>query len=233
MNSNFLRRLKFYGIGFGMGLILVFFFFKNRGCSWTPGNRVKNTILSRVITVNDVEFAFMKSKKITKEDILSALNDGDVNFSESKKTGKTKVYAIDKSFSDKGTIRFYFTIPDESFISEVKFAELKASNVKNTISGYGRFIHFPVEKHLIYADTTKLVTCQQEQMGLITDLQLQAKIEKSAFIDFSKSKLSKRPKPEHYLYFLNKSDTIGFTSTWYKNKVCISNFDLPGKSDCK
>ena len=83
--ESFVRRLKYYGIGFGIGLIFVFVFFQNRGCSWLPSNRVKNSFLDRVIVVPVDQMDYLKSKGITEKDLVQVLNDGEVNFSESKK----------------------------------------------------------------------------------------------------------------------------------------------------
>lgn len=80
-----LRRLKFYGIGFGLGLIFIFFFFQNRGCSWLPGNRVKNAILDRVLVVSDEVRSEMNTLKLSDSLLIQALNDGDILFSESDK----------------------------------------------------------------------------------------------------------------------------------------------------
>lgn len=232
MNSSFLRRLKYYGIGFGIGCIFVFFFFKNRGCSWTPENRVKNSILSRVITANDLEWEFIRSKGYTKEDILQVLNDGDVDFGESKKSGDTKVYAIDREFEGKGMQRFYFTLPNESFLSEVKMGELKATNVVNTKSGRGILLNFPDDENLVFPDSTTRVTCQQEKLGLINPKEILKRMKESGYVDFGRTNFAAKPKAEHFLWFVNGKDTIGTTSIWYQNKIFISNFVFPEAGLC-
>jgi hypothetical protein len=56
------RRLKYYGIGFGIGLVFVIFFFQNRGCSWLPSNRVKNSILDRLVVASDETLEILKKK---------------------------------------------------------------------------------------------------------------------------------------------------------------------------
>ena len=48
----FTKRLKYYLIGFGLGLFLVFFLFKDRSWSWLPENRVLDFISSHPILVN-------------------------------------------------------------------------------------------------------------------------------------------------------------------------------------
>ena len=61
-------------------------------------------ILGRLVTVNEVEWKLMESKGLTKEDIISVLNDGTLNFKISKKDGDSKVYVIEKEFDKKATI---------------------------------------------------------------------------------------------------------------------------------
>lgn len=232
MSSNFLRRLKFYGIGFGIGCIFVFFFFQNRGCSWLPGNRVKNSILDRVLVANDLEWEFMKSQGITKDDILAVLNDGDVDFKNSKKDGETQVYIIEKDFDKIGFTRLYFTLPKESYMSEVKMGAKTAQEVDNTKNGYGRFIHFPNDEFLIYPDTSKRVTCQQELLKLIDPKMILKKVKATGFVNFSKTDFTIRPKPDHYISFVVGKDTIGTKSFWYQNKINLSNFILPYPTGC-
>lgn len=232
--DSFLRRLKYYGFGFGLGLIFVFFFFKNRGCSWLPSNRVKNTMLERILVLSEDEEAYMKSKKISRQDIISALDDGDVDFGESIKKGNPKVYAVDKEIEGKGTMRFYFTLPSESFISEVFISPKKASDIKNTKEGYGKFLKFPNEKNLFFVDSNKVLTCKQDALGLVDVNEIQKRWKKSGRIDFNRSTLYKKPKAEHYILFNDKSGKpIGSRSIWYKNKVNISSFDIPYETGCE
>jgi hypothetical protein len=224
MGSTFFKRLKYYGIGLGMGIIMVTFLLPNRSCSWTPSNRVKNMILGRLITVNDVEWKLMNSKGITKDDILSVLNDGKLDFKNSKKDGDSKVYAIDKEINGKGNYRFYFTLPNESFISEVKIGEVDASKVKNTALGYGRFISIPKDDYLVYPDSTAKVSCQMDALKIKNVKQLYKAIEKTGKINFEQTNFQAKPKTEHVIEYTQGMDTISFQSVWYKNKIFISNF---------
>lgn len=232
MGSSFLRRLKFYGIGFGLGCVFVFFFFQNRGCAWLPGNRVKNSILDRVIVANDLEWEFMKSQGITKDEIINMLNEGDVDFKNSKKEGETQVYIIEKEFEKIGFIRMYFTLPKESYISEVKMGAKTAQEIHNSTTGFGRFIHFPKDNYLIYPDSAQRVTCQQELLKLIDPKDILKKVKATGFVDFSKTNFTTRPKAEHYINFMVGKDTIGTKSIWYQNKINLSNFILPYSSEC-
>lgn len=240
--DSFVRRLKYYGIGFGIGLFFVFFFFQNRGCSWLPANRVKNSFLDRVIVVPDNQMQLLKEKNLSKQDIINVLNDGEVIFDKSAKKGQTKVYLLEKEFEGKGTISFFFTLPNESFVSEVHYAAKSAEEVsknaafkvKNSTKGFGDIIHFPKDDNLVFADTTDLVTCQQDVLGLINPLDIYALMKKSGKIDFSKTNYGLRPKPEHYILFTDKNKrVIGSKSIWYKNKINITSFDIPFENDCK
>ncbi|MFN5910623.1 MAG: hypothetical protein ACK45H_04725 [Bacteroidota bacterium] len=233
--DSFLRRLKYYGIGFGIGLVFVFVFFQNRGCSWLPSNRVKNSLLERVIVVSDEEYEIFRAKGITAKDVLSALNDGEVHFGESKKASDAdpKVYALDKDIPKKGSLRFYFTLPNESYITEVSISASHANKVGNSQKGKGRILRLPQEKNLLYVDSTNNLRCQLQEIGLSENKKLYAQWKKTARIDFERSLLRLSPKPEHYVEFQDaKGNWVGSKSIWYKNKISISSFDLPFDTDC-
>lgn len=232
--DSFVRRLKYYGIGFGIGLLFVFIFFQNRGCSWLPSNRVKNSFLDRLIVIPDSEKAAMDAIKLTKEDVVNVLNDGEVSFDESIKEGNTKVYVLEKEYEGKGNVRFYFTLPKESFISEVHMSEKSSRLVKNTTKGYGEIVHFPKDDYLVYVDSSKLLNCQQEILGLINPQDILKTLKKNGKIDFSKTNYAQRPKVEQYLLFTDKKKReIGAKAIWYKNKINITAFDVPFDNECK
>lgn len=232
MGSTFIKRLKYYGIGLGMGIIIVTFLLPNRSCSWTPSNRVKNMILGRVITVNEIEWKLMSSKGISREDILSVLNDGKVDFTNSKKDGDSKVYVIEKKLADKGNYRFYFTLPNESFISEVKIGEVDAKNVTNTTAGYGRFLSVPKDDYLFYPDSTSKVTCQMHRLNIKDVKQIYKAVQTTGKINFEESNFQAKPKTEHLVEYIQGNDTVAIQSVWYKNKIFISNFIADKTKEC-
>ncbi len=228
------RRLKYYGIGFGFGLLFVIFFFQNRGCSWLPDNRVKNSILDRVLVLPEEDAVQMKKVGLTKNDLTLVLNDGKVLFDESIKKGNPKVYVVEKEFEGKGKLKFLYTLPDESFISEIHLFKQNSKNIKNTTKGMGELIYFPKDDDLVFPDSSANVTCQQSVLGLINPRDILKLIKKSGKIDFSKSYLKATPKPEHYLVFTDKKGReIGANVIWYKTKMNITHFVLPFESICK
>ena len=232
--DNFFRRLKYYGIGFGIGLIFVVFFFGNRGCAWYPENRVKNTIFNRILVVSDNEMVKLKDLGLTKKDLILAINEGDVDFKKSKKNNHFKVYRFTCETKNGKKFNCCVTLNEDSFISEVQFGDKSAFKVKNTKEGLGSFIYFPKEKDFVFMDTTDLILCQQEAIKLVNENKLFNQIRKTGKLNFEKSNLSIQPKPEHWIQFRDKKNRlIEANAIWYKEKIEINRFVLPFKVDCK
>ena len=84
--TNFYRRLMYYGLGFGIGLVGVFFFFNNRGCSWLPSNRVKEMISERIIYVSDTNLSVLKNLNIAESEIAQYVLNAEIHFSKSEKS---------------------------------------------------------------------------------------------------------------------------------------------------
>ncbi len=226
MGSSFIKRLKFYGIGFGFGLIFVFFFFQNRGCSWLPGNRVKNTILDRVMVISDETAAAFDQRGLTKDVAIAALNDGDVVFGESDKNDDSKVYVIEYEGN-----KFLYTLPYESFITEVKLGG-NALKTKTSNEGMGTIWRFPADKNLVYLDSSEVLQCQLRELNLKDAKTIFGKIKKSGKIDFEHTDLSVRPKPEHYIVFYQDSIQVEAKTIWYKDKLEVLSLDFPSEVKC-
>lgn len=92
----FFDRLKFFGIGIGIGLLMVYFFFGNRSCNnWTPEKRVLNTIFNSNIEVSSKSRCVLECNNIpiNKLDTL-LITEGDVDFSKSFPRETPKKYFI-------------------------------------------------------------------------------------------------------------------------------------------
>jgi hypothetical protein len=227
--NKFVNRLKYYGVGFGIGMVFVFFFFQNRGCSWLPANRVKNSILDRALVVSEEENKVLSKKGVKIDDIIELLNTGDVDFEKSITEGKTKIYYLS---NDK--IKVFFTLPKDNYISEVKYAQRPVSKVTNTLKGKGKFLHFPNDPDLIYVDSNKVLGCQQEVLGFINQKLIFKAIKESGEVDFDKTFYFKKPRPICYINYKDaKGNMIGSKTYWYKNKITIKSFDIPFENSCK
>lgn len=187
--ESFLKRLKYYGFGFGLGLVFVFFFFKNRGCTWTPENRVKNTILGRVLVVSDAEKPLLKAMGLSHNDLIHFLDDGDVQFGHSKKHGNPLVYSIVKEINKK-EVELWFTLPDKTYISEVIVPKKSIQNISHTTTGLGRMIHFPNVDNIVYLDENDFFKKEAAKLGLANPKYVQNLLNKSGEIDFKQSNLT-------------------------------------------
>jgi hypothetical protein len=174
-----------------------------------------------VVPVDQMDF--LKSKGLTEKDLVQVLNDGDVNFSESKKQGNPQVYSMEKEFEGKGKLKFYFSLPKESFISEIHFSEKSANAVHNTTDGLGEIIHFPKDNDLVFVDNQGLL----KEIELKDTKQILKLIKSKGMIDFKKSNLKASPKPEHLIIFKDsKGRRMGARAVWYKNKIDISSIEV-------
>jgi len=103
--DTFLRRLKYYGIGFAIGLVFVIVLFRQKGCSWTPGNRVKSAILERIVFIDSTDIAFLKNHRLSAKDLRNYIEQGTVSFMDSKRDGNEKLYHFSgKLGSEEGRI---------------------------------------------------------------------------------------------------------------------------------
>lgn len=182
--------------------------------------------MDRLIVVSEDTQKKMDEKGLSTDDLVMVLNDGDVNFGESDKDKESKIYIIEKE-----GVNFAFTLPYESFVSEA-FVGVKDSKITPTESGYGAILHFPADEHLVFPDSTDLMTCQQDKLGLINPKEILELLNKSGKIDFAKTDFTIRPKPVHYLVFEKEGKEIEAKVIWYKNKLNITSFEAEGLEDC-
>lgn len=224
--KNFLKRLKYYGIGFGLGLIFVIFFFDNRGCSWLPGSRVKNTILGRILVVSEKDQKAYDKLNISDKEIVQFLNDGDLNIGASNTQGNPKVYEITKEIRGK-EIKLWFTLPNETFISEVVIPKGTIEEVRNTKEGTGRMIRFPLVDNLIFLkETDKSFNEEKKKLKLDDSKKVMYYLKKNGRIDFAASRLTDKPYPIQKIIFTTPTNQVVHASSyWFEEHVTIESFD--------
>ena len=94
---NFLKRLKFYLIGVGLGILMVLAIFKDRKLtSWTPANQIIKEIEEKPLVINSSMQCLLNCAGIEgTENVKSLMTQGKVNFSESDvKVQKERIYNI-------------------------------------------------------------------------------------------------------------------------------------------
>ena len=98
--------------------------------------------------------------------------------------------------------------------------------------GLGTIWRFPVDDNLVYLDSSKVLACQLDQLGLEDAKALYGKIKESGKISFERTDLAVRPKPEHYIVFSQDSIEVAAKTIWYKDKLEVLSFDFPAASNC-
>lgn len=233
--TSFWKRLKFYLFGFGLGLVFVVFFFQNRGCSWLPGNRVKNTLLDKVLVIQEKDKAFFQEKGLTNEEIAKFLNLGNVEFDRSLKDNNIypKVFVLSRTVNEKEH-HLAFSIYEDSYISLVNYIEDGESPVRTTSpEGFGDFIRIPRDSGLVFIDKTPFVTCKASPLSTTDGIEIGRKLKESGKIDFSKSNLM-LPKAEHYIIYQDSdSNRVHAKTIWYESRITFKDFYWNDSLDCE
>ena len=178
------------------------------------------------MVASDETVKAFEAKGLTKDDAIAALNDGDVAFGESDKNDDSKVYVIEHNGN-----RFLYTLPFESFLTEVKL-EGKATQTETSTEGFGTIWRFPLDKDLVYLDSSSVVKCQLDQLKLKDGKEVLSKMKKSGKIDFARTDLNVRPKPEHFIVFQLDTLEVAVKTIWYKDKLEVLSFDFPSDRKC-
>ena len=108
---NFLNRLKFYLVGFILGLFLVFFLFKDREWDWLPENKIKKFLLANPIKINIEKSELLIINEDFSKKIFDVIINGNILFSKSQTKSDTKNYFLE---SKNDTISFDISFNDSS-----------------------------------------------------------------------------------------------------------------------
>lgn len=79
-------RFTLYGIGFAIGIALVFFFLggKKASCNWLPNDRILNIIQQKQISYSQTVKDVLLASETDSLDIMLILTRGDIDFSKSQ-----------------------------------------------------------------------------------------------------------------------------------------------------
>lgn len=92
------KRFALYGIGFAMGIVMVFFFLggKRASCNWLPNDRILNIIQKKQILFGEQIQKDLEEAKADSLDIRAILQNGDIDFSKSRvKNEPCRLYRIE------------------------------------------------------------------------------------------------------------------------------------------
>jgi hypothetical protein len=224
--ESFWRRLRYYGLGFGLGLILTFGIFNTRGCSWMPENRVKEAINKRLwlIDFQDVQ-SFYKKHKLNNKKFHKLIQDADISFTKSIRSGRHKVYDLTFTDGNNKEAHCLARMTDESFVVEFipYVRNAKALKKRKRSATNALIVHAPKNKNLVYAEDSPAIKERLRALGIHTDIQLQKALLKGSF-DYQKSRLNEQPRPIHvFLFRPNFQSKLGVYATciWYKDKIKV------------
>jgi hypothetical protein len=225
--ESFWRRLRYYGLGFGLGLILTFGIFNTRGCSWTPENRVKDAMNKRVWILDMQKVnSFYKDHKLNDAKFYRLMQDADISFTKSIRSGRHKVYDITFTDGKKQEAHCLARMTDESFVVEFipgvqnikEYRKMKRSSIGASI------IHTPNQKHLVYAEDNPAIKEHLRALGIPNDIQLQKAL-LSGHFDYQKSRLKEQPRPVHVFQFRPENNKrrieVSAACIWYKDKIKV------------
>jgi len=91
------KRFALYGLGFFMGLLLVFFFLggKRASCNWMPNDRILNIIRQKKILFSEDVNQSLRDTKTDSTQLMQILLRGDVDFGRSQvKNDPCRLYWI-------------------------------------------------------------------------------------------------------------------------------------------
>jgi hypothetical protein len=224
--ESFWRRLRYYGLGFGLGLILTFGIFNTRGCSWMPENRVKDAINKRIWIIDQVTInTFYKLHKLNDAKFYRLMQDADISFTKSIRSGRHKVYDVTFTDGKNKEAHCLARMTDESFVVEfIPFVKnIKALRKIKPSEYSGLIVHAPKNKHLVYSEDSPALKEHLRDLGISSDLQLQKQLLNGAF-DYQKSRLKEQPRPVHVFKFrptLRPKLQVTAACIWYKDKIKV------------
>ena len=100
-------RFTLYGIGFAIGIVIVFFFLggKKASCNWLPNDRMLNIISQKYISFSEEVKEEMSKTETDSLDIMQILDRGDIDFSKSQvKNDPCRNYWIEGSVDQKNLV---------------------------------------------------------------------------------------------------------------------------------
>ena len=230
--KDFFRRLKYYGLGFGIGTIMVMALFDNKGCSWFPSNRVKDNLFNRLIVINQSALSELKEQGFTETRFLTTIQQGSVDFGKSKKQGLDKVYRIDYETSKGKKEHCFMTMGDESFMTEIIFSKKKAGDISPSHAEEelpGKILFFPKNEFLFYMDSSRVLLEKMKSIGIKNDKQLNSMLRKNAQFNFSESFLLQHPKPIQCLQFKtakSAKEVVYVKCIWFKDKIKVYDLSI-------
>ncbi|RYM34699.1 hypothetical protein ERX46_04815 [Brumimicrobium glaciale] len=226
------KRLRYYLIGFLIGTIFVSILFKDRGCSWTPANRVKNSIQDKIIVFPEDQIVSLKALGLNKDNIYKFLVNGDVDFSNSLKDKFPKVYIIEENDSiDK---RLQFSLYEDSYITIVHALKKEEKPQRyEHLDGWGEMIRLPKDSALVFIDKSNYSQCKARGLATKDQQEIIKAMKTTGRVDFSKSDLMLTKAVQQIQFIQNDTLEVNAKTIWFESRITFKDFDWDYKLDCE
>ena len=224
--SSFLRRLKYYGIGFAIGLIFVVVIFQQKGCSWTPSNRVKSAVLDRIIFVDSLDSLYLAQHRISPIQLKEFIEGASISFSDSQREGNEKIYVFYNAFPQQENINCLIALREKSFVVDIDFENSDIQSYRR-LKGKARPFLYKKDKNWFSGSwenhTLKGIDAQKAP-EIMTELFF-----KTGILYADSSNLN-TDKPLHKISITNtfspsKKAQIRLTGSWYQEKIEIEQLN--------
>ncbi|MFI5203707.1 MAG: hypothetical protein ACHQF2_04360 [Flavobacteriales bacterium] len=201
----FRQRLMYYAIGLILGLVFVAWFFKDRGCAWTPGNRVMANLSHSQIMISDSMRCILKKNGVHDDDIFEIFKTGGVNFDESNTQTMPKSYILEGTkASDKKEFEVRFIVRADTLCEISELRKAKNSGCVGLSSQADRIFTMPERtvqkilktKEIITSDSLKAVIKKYKlPEGQVINMVQFGKV------DFDRSKPMAKPNAIYFLKY--------------------------------
>lgn len=226
------KRLRYYLIGFIIGTIFVSILFKDRGCSWTPANRVKNSIQDKIIVFPEDQIKSLDELGLNKNTIYKFLVEADVDFSNSLKDDFPKVYIVEEN--DSIDRRLQFSLYEDSYITIVH-ALKKDEKPKRyeQLEGWGEMARLPKDSALVFIDKSNYTQCKARGLASKEQNDIIQAMKTTGRVDFSKSDLMLTKAVQQIQFIQNDTLEVNAKTIWFESRITFKDFDWDYKLDCE
>lgn len=141
---NFSNRLKFYVFGLGIGILISYMFFGNRGCGkWLPGNRVKSAIMDFQWLSNSQTDCQLSVLNFYPSKLASFIENSSVDFNKSQTDTDPRIYHLN---SENQEIIFAVSFTDSTVFVNSFGGSLKSK--ASSCDTIKKNKYLPIEKTL-------------------------------------------------------------------------------------
>ena len=200
--------------------------FQQKGCSWTPGNRVKSAILERIIFIDSLDEIYIKAHNISPKILREFIENGTVSFLKSKRNGQEKLYHFHGTLGSDKSFNCLVGYREKSVVVDLDFEHSEIKQYKPLV-GYAK--PFLYKKKNWFSGKWNLY----ELKGMVPSSAPEKFTElflKNGRLDCSKSTFDVQ-KPTSYLFFTNQfakhhKQEYQMRTIWYQEKIEIKDLSI-------